>query len=632
MSNQNPGIQGLSIIGPPTSLTSLVATIVMKGVDPLLNLVFGNIWQNYEAKFIANTPPAATFFNDELYVFYASPAMDVPSLFYNTCTGTTWSTESSVKLAQTQTGPAAATFNNQVYVFWQNINVGMFDYPSNGVLSYTTLGASYYWDIGSGAVMTGNPSALVFNDEIYVFYQTSTGNQLGYAHSSDGANWSVETWPNTGIATSPSAITFTDSSGTDHIYVFYQNTGTGYLSYTSTDAAGNCGPGLWLQPQGLSIPITSTPPVAAACNGSIYVFYEDPNWGVRCTISADGSTWSIPVSIGRTSIADSNFPAVATVGSQIYCMMQGPTYLLWYTALTPGSSALGAQGYGMCTVPQLGINSPEGGLAGSPAVIYNNETVFGFYPGGDSIFCLPGNASTGWGSRVTVVSSGVVSGSSPGPVAFNNLLYCFYQGSGNAFCYTTSSDNGTSWASPTTVTNRALWCSPSAVVNGDTLYVFHSAANDNEKLYCSTLDTTGNWSSDTEVMGMAPYYDYNTYSSPTGFVFNGTVYIAYIPKQAGTVCIVPYPNPNYDSGVINLQQSPWGAVGVTVLDGMCYVFFQNGNDLYYVASSSPIDTSMWNDIVATEVTLITPSIESQAPEAVSSFANYAVSCVMAFFQ
>jgi len=253
--------------------------------------------------------------------------------------------------------------------------------------------------------------------------------------------------------------------------------------------------------------------------------------------------------------------------------------------------------------------------------------VFGFYPGGDSILCQPGNTTTGWGSRVTVVSSGVVTGSSPSPVVFNGLLYCFYQGSGNAFCYTTSSDNGTSWASPTTVPNRMLWCNPSAVANGDTLYVFHSAANDDHKLYCSTLDTAGSWSSDTEVTGLAPNYDYNTYSSPTGFVFNGTVYIAYIPTQAGTVCIVPYPNPNDDYAVINLVQHPSGAVGVTVLGGMCYVFYQNGNDVYHIASSNPMDDTTWSEATAT---LISPSIQSQAPESVSNVADFTVSCATPF--
>src|SRR5258708_7164341 len=99
-----PATQGLSVIGPPTNRGSLVTTIILHPVNNLLQVVAGDIWQNYVASFLANAPPAAAYLGDTLYVFYASPAQDVPSLLYNTCTGTTWSSESSVRLAQTQTG------------------------------------------------------------------------------------------------------------------------------------------------------------------------------------------------------------------------------------------------------------------------------------------------------------------------------------------------------------------------------------------------------------------------------------------------------------------------------------------------------------------------------------------------
>src|SRR5262245_46501708 len=87
----SPASPCLGIFMPPTSLTILIVSIAeevasnMNGWQPL--------WQGFVANFIANNPPAAAVANGTVYVFYPSRAEDTSSLFFNTCTGTTWSSQ-----------------------------------------------------------------------------------------------------------------------------------------------------------------------------------------------------------------------------------------------------------------------------------------------------------------------------------------------------------------------------------------------------------------------------------------------------------------------------------------------------------------------------------------------------------
>jgi len=297
---------GMAIFGPPTSGTDLIIWIVEKAVSKLP--IWQRLWQAFEVNILTNNPPAVAVNGSTVYIFYASKSEETQYIFYNTCTGSTWSGQNCLSGAATDTGPGAATFNGQVYVFWQNVGLDAVGLPPNGELFYMILDQPYYWQIQSeqvipgysaGVIMSCCPSAIVFNNSIYVFYQGPGPDGVPWytqSGSGGGGTWSASTQvPNTGMSASPSTTVFTNPSGQTELYLFHQGGGNnGQLWYNVLDAAGN-----WAGDKQISsVSGLSGTPCSVVFDGSIYVLYYGPSSGFWYVSSSNGSAWSAPLEQG----------------------------------------------------------------------------------------------------------------------------------------------------------------------------------------------------------------------------------------------------------------------------------------------------------------------------------------------
>ncbi|MET3654732.1 hypothetical protein [Dyella japonica] len=600
-----PSSDMLTFFAPASSLAGFCVNQAIRSTCSLENLFLDQVWQAYVAKSMANAHPTAVEFNNLIYVFWATPASDTSSVQYATYNGTTWSSPQDFTGPSTQLSPSAVVFNGEIYLFYQGANIDAVTNPTNnGMLYYTTYGSSQSLYINEG--ITGCPAAIVFNNAIWVFFQIGTnGGQIGFVTSSDGSTWSGITLLSdpSNVASSPT-VTVLPSANSP--YVFYVNnvsSGYGNLGLISLNATGGEGLNIpSISPQGVALRAAPSPlPYAFydSTSSTMYVFYKDASLGTAYITSTDGgSNWSIPVGINtsgiNTSGQNSGFPAVATVGDQIYCVMNYQNQV-WYTTLIPDSSTPGYSGRGMATVPNVGHgNNGPLGIAGAPTVFYANDTLFCVYSAGSNVYVLPGTTTDGWGANTVAASNGFVSTPACG-VAFNGLLYCFYTNNNGNLAYTTSSDNGTSWSSENGLT-ACLWCGPSAVATADMLYVFHSSNSNNGNLWLSTWNTSGQYNGDANVSDiLAPGYTFNSYNQPCAFIFNGQIYVALVPKENNTIIIVPYPNPNSSYVTIEVPNGmgPCTSVAVTDLNGLLYLFWGNGGQVYYMSVDSPMDQEAW---------------------------------------
>ncbi|WP_147444615.1 hypothetical protein [Corallococcus sp. CA053C] len=613
----------MAVFSPAEDGKSLLIAVGEKAADS--SLIWQPLWTAFEVNGIANNPPAVASCNGLTYVFYPSAPSDTQYLFYNTWNGTAWSGQTEVKVAETATGAGAVTFNGQVYVFWQGVQATGLNGP-NGTLFYCIMGQSFYWQIGTGPVMSDCPSAVVFNGELYVFYQGADNDgSLWYTKSSDGSSgsWSSSTQvPNVGMSTSPATAVFTNpSTGQDELYVFHQGGSVdGQLWYNVLDTAGN-----WAGDKQITSVSMSNVPGATVVNGILYVLYEgggndDMFYYVS---SSDGSTWSTPLWVKGTALSVA--PSLAVLNSQLICMMQGPGTdgQLFYALLAPQSSGGSLSGPYMTGAPST--------LSQSPGLMAYNNLIYCFYQGAGNSGALyyVTYGQNGWSSPVILLGGGGMT-ASPSPVAFDGSLYVFFQQPGNALCYLQSYDGGASWDPSGPMPDRALWSSPATTVLGDNLYVFHAAANDNGKLYCSVRNTSSGWGADTEVNITAltgVYGTYSTYTSPAACTYSGNVYVAY--TTGNYICMVAY-TPSTTEYVIDVGSSPTNIAFVSYDNGsgtQLYCFYQSGTsgDLYYISSSDPL-YNQWSAPVA--ISNIPPT--SSPPGAISELVDVGISCLMMF--
>jgi hypothetical protein len=164
--------------------------------------------------------PSAVVFKDKVYVFHQGQS-DSGWLWMNVFDGKNWAGDAPVHNTGIGNSPSAVVFRDKLYVFHR----GQFE----DVWLYVNVFDGTNW-AGDAVVyntgMEGGPSAVVFHDKIYVFHQgrqTQTSFAPGwlYVNVFDGTNWSGDAQvPNTGLSQSPSAVVFNDK-----LYVFHQGQG-----------------------------------------------------------------------------------------------------------------------------------------------------------------------------------------------------------------------------------------------------------------------------------------------------------------------------------------------------------------------------------------------------------------------
>ncbi|PXX73976.1 hypothetical protein SAMN05660489_01781 [Pseudomonas sp. LAMO17WK12:I10] len=643
----------LGIFGPPTDKKGLCIWRGEKVVNTIGQILWQPIYQAFVIDEVMNNPPAITITGNTIYAFYPSSSNQTSYLYYNTGNATTleWSDQQIVTFydplvskdipVETSTGAGAATFNGQVYVFWQGVSSSGTGNSSNETLFYRTMSNTACYQINpqqsvdgssAGAVMTNCPSAVVFNNLLYVFYRgPSSISNAGpwYTYSSDGSTWSSSTAvPNVAMASSPSTVVFTDpSSGEEKLYVFHEGEGGGSpdheLFYFVMDTSGNCSGDT--QVPNVSM---SAVPSAGIYDGMIYVFYQGSNTSTFWYVySSDGSTWSEPYQVATLKI--SYAPSIVEFNSKIYLLMQGPgnDKILWFATLVPGSTPAVVP---MTALPN-GANSTQ---RGPSTIVFNgNLCCFVESPSIGGALLVSSLGDAGWSGQDQIFGGGTMS-SAPSAVVFGPYAYVFFQGSNNSL----QSYIWKEWDSPVQVPNANMTSSPSAVVFNEQLYVFYNTTANTVAYSISNVQggQGSSWSNVNTVPINTENSGINNSVAPFAVVFNDELYIFYMgapPSDASYHNALSYyklsasgewsdwcgvPDSTGWSEQNGGNFSPGPAAGAFVsTDNVLYIVYQNGSgELYYVSTTSGDSISGWTAPVelSNQVPQATPPTDGQVTD------------------
>lgn len=601
------------------------------GYEGFKYLIWHPIWGAIEWDAMSNNPPAGAVYNDTVYVFFPSPYASDWYIYYTTFNlngGTAWTSAQKLQAAS-QTGAGAITFNNQLYVFWQGVQVNVMTNPSpNGTLYYMVWGDQFFWQINSGqtlsgfsagVIMSGCPTAVAFNDKIYVFYQGPGPDGLLWYTSSGGgpdAGWAASTQvSNVGMSASPSAVVFTNpSGGVPELYVFHEGgNNNGQLWYNVMNASGGWAGDKQIQ----GVTLNGTPSAIVSANGMLFVFYpgsqENTFWYIYST---DGSTWTSPVQTG--TIALSNAPSLVEFNSDLFCMMMGPGNSgdLWWAPVSQGSTwSL------MTRLPNATMSTASESYPGT--VVFNNA-VYCFTEGSGNLLSSIFTQDSGWAAQTCAVSGNIMA-CSPAPVVYNNEIWVFFQGSGAnsstryGYMYYLVSQDGQNWGSLTAVPNQGMSYTPSAVVYQNQLYIFSTAYGQGHSMYYNVYSGNGWLVTNTQMN--VPNIWYNGVVPPSAIVYNGNLYLFFIGQNWG-ICYTQYTGSNgsnewSDPVLLNNYGSP-NNQGTGYFSPVVYndgngpvlaVYFQgytNNGLLYYMSTTDPSSAGNWTNVTQAGISQTTP--------------------------
>lgn len=670
-------VPNLGITGSPTvALLNDQPYIFYGGTGQLWYSVFnGSDWSSAASVpgVTLSQSPCAVASGGQLYVFYQG-AGENGQLWYTVFSGSSWSAGKQVTGVTMSESPSAAVFNGDVYVFYQGAgsNSGQLWYD---VLS----GSSWAGPAQvTGASLTGSPSAVVVvnpqtgDDELVVFYQGS-GNSGALCYSTfDGTAWSAQgVVPNVTISASPLAVVFTGV-----LYVFYEGGGdnAGELWYCGLTQGGwspqaqVTGISISGQPSGvvyqppnygaaplfifhagasgsgqlfycecsactwdngpIAGPGLSFGPSATVFNGQPYVFYQGPGQNGELsysfqTVDQDGSlsgVWTGGTAPNAT-IVQSPSAIVGTLpgssGTMIYIFYQQGGEL-WYSTYDGNAwTDQGAGGGLLSCSPSAVWFTPPGGSTPQPYVFYQGPNKNGY-------LCYSFFNGNSWASGT--VPGGVMMSESPNAMVIDDVLYILYEGPGNDgklyYIATTDLEN---WAEPVEVGALMISNSPSLLVFNGMLCCFSqglgSVGGDSDLGDGALWFDVGNgsfWSFNTRLNNVS------IQNSPSAALFNDLPYVFY--QNNGQLFysvydggwqpqaqLVPQGLSDSDSILSNSPSAVSFAPGRS--SATYYVFYQNGGQLFYNASS---DGNDWG----AQVQLIPSgedagsSIASQSPSAV----------------
>lgn len=207
------------------------------------------------------------------------------------------------------TSPGTVTFNNQLYCFFQGTTAD--SYNANGTLYFTTYTGESAWSSpfqitggqSSGTVMSCSPAPVVFNDNLYVFFQGGGNNgSMAYVQSSDGSNWSsITSVPNTGMSYTPSPVVFNGQ-----LYIFHTaSSQKGEIWFNSLSSSGTWAGDTQIE-SSLGFYNAPSPPVAVVYNSALYIFYVGKDWQlyyIKCTGgSPSADNWGTPIVVPNSIV------------------------------------------------------------------------------------------------------------------------------------------------------------------------------------------------------------------------------------------------------------------------------------------------------------------------------------------
>jgi hypothetical protein len=230
----------------------------------------------------------------------------------------------------------------------------------NGALYYNVYNDATWGpqiELSGDCIMSYSPSPVVFNGELYVFFNGPDENgAIMYTTSSDGSNWSGTT-PSTTSQVSGAKCSYTPWPVVynGQLWVFYQAQKQEAAMWYSV--LGN--DGAW----GGSTEVPNfaviygdnayacgglIPPVAVVFNGTLYLFYIATNWTIAYSQYLGGTgaeAWSTPILITSSNSGTANFTPVVYDNDSgvstlaIYFQGYSANGLLYYVCTTDPSSA-----------------------------------------------------------------------------------------------------------------------------------------------------------------------------------------------------------------------------------------------------------------------------------------------------
>ncbi|WP_437622462.1 hypothetical protein [Sorangium sp. So ce1151] len=470
-------------------------------------------------------PPAAVMFNDQLYVFYQGTQND-GEIWCSVYDGTSWSAVTVIGTGIAPgTAPAAVVWTSpsasgpQLFVLYTTNAI-----PSNGPPLYAVQGYSTSdgktWSFcgeifSNNLVPTSSPSAVVYQGALYIFAVGT--DDPAYPQTTYPMYATVTTWegdftqlpdpqPQLSWGGNVSALTYTPSgSTTPLLYIFYPWGGvTAYMTFDGST---------WSSQQMVNAAVNNgNSPTASvftpeafsgemASSTDIYIgapIYNSTVTGGTLQVGsmsqyAAGDAPSQVVSFAQYSgpsncaMLPVSFSTDAQPQAWVIAQWASPQFEgLGYAVYTPS-------GWVIYTIPTTTpAGSPSAATApgsGALCLAYNTTS-------GAIVFTSLDPTTYAW---VQPTPTNVAAVESPSLIAFNNLLYLFYQGSNSQVCYATSSNGGTSWTDCGAITNGLLTGSPSAVAFNGELYVFYQGCDDAGTLWYNCLSSSG-WGTSTQAV------------------------------------------------------------------------------------------------------------------------------------
>jgi hypothetical protein len=533
----------------------------------------GGVNMGGTASLLVYTPPG--YPAAQLFIFHGDASQD-GHLWYSQCSPSSGQQNIEVATNDATSGPSATVFNDCLYVFYEGATSGEIKYVTfNGAAWGTEAQVS-----GAGSSMYGptGPSAAVFNNKLYLVYQGSSDGTLWYCASSNGSSWGSQvqvipagdtsgTWL---MSYSPAAVAY------GQLYLFYAKTGGGTepVCYCCSADATSWTAGT------VSGASTSASPAAFVAGTVLNLFYTQGG-DFYDMYSGNGTSWSAPIEYGPLFLADTPSPVVFNGQLYIFSQMYSNhnetsnwgNNQLWYTTSTGGECSWNLK------VNNVYIQESPSAVAFTPSGA-SSPNLYVFHEGSSSgelwYSTLNGGA---WSADVQISGvSNLNSSTSPSALVFNGNLYVFYQGGGGQLYYIVSS-NGSSWSVPTQIIPSGynsgsvfVGNSPSAVVYNSEIYVFFEGPNDNQQIWYVLSSNASTWTLST-VSNVAE--DYSPTVSPAAIVYNGDLYVFY--QDGGTSSIA--------TGTLcynRFNGSSWSSSVQPIADGQNPV-----NDLYANIYGSP---------------------------------------------
>eukprot|EP00250_Pteridium_aquilinum_P020460 c24821_g2_i2 orf=246-2837(+) len=523
------------------------------------NVFDGSSWEGDQE--VPNTRitggPSAVVYNDKLYCFHQGYTGNDNEFWYNVFDGSTWAGDLLVDDTQLTASPSAVVFQDLIYCFYQGVGdyantllMNVFD-PATGVWSgHSTVPLT--------TCMSEGPSAVIFDERIYVFYQSasSTG-QLYFNSTSDGVLWKGFT-PVADIRTiaGPGTVVF-DSE----LYSFYQSADDeGFVYYRSFVSGGLNWERLWADPALQQLGYSSN-----------YGGFEELADAVRTSKSTDNG---YVVCITKFSLAYS-----AYANETRLCIKNPNDNISTTFAQIFGSSGkydISVSSDDTSTEPRYTFAQSSAIIDELPIALYS--TCFVFHQGADSNsgtqlwFSLLDRRTSWWVEMQGPTTSTTYTGVSA--LLYDSKTYVFYSSDSDGSLFYNVLD-GTSWEKEQVVPSTYSSATPSVIIFDSKLYCFHQGADNNGQLWYNAFDLENStWEGDIQVA------DVEIVQGPSAVVFNGAVYCFYqhtVPSSANHLLRYSVFNgSSWGTSTVVNNTYMTGEPSAVVYDDKIYCFHQGG--------------------------------------------------------